>query len=455
MRPMHVTLIRPDLGHPADRVGVDESRMEPLQLGVLAALTPPGVEVALVDDRVEQVPYGRPTDLAALTVETFTARRAYQIAAEYRRRGVKVVMGGFHATLAPEEVAEHADAVYTGDAEGGWAAVVADAAAGRLRPRYDFPAGAGQRGVLPRRDLFHGKDYLPVTLAQFARGCPHGCTYCAVGAYFHQRVHTRPVADVVAELQAARARMVFFVDDNVVGDRAAAKELFRALIPLKLRWVSQGSVDMTEDQELMDLMARSGCLGHVIGFESLAPQTLRGMGKPVNLAAGGHGYREAVEVLRHHGLQTWAAFTIGHDEDTVDSVRELVDFALAQKFTFAAFNTLVPYPGTPLYRRLAEEGRLLFGGRWWLHPDFRFNHATFVPARMTPQQLTEVCWEARSRFNGLGSRVRRFLEPRTNMRTPLRMALYWGYNGLFRREVVRKQGMALGIQGGAGPGRPL
>jgi radical SAM superfamily enzyme YgiQ (UPF0313 family) len=452
---MHVTLIRPDLGHPADRLGVDESRMEPLQLAVLAALTPPDVEVALVDDRIDQVPYDRPTDLVGITVETFTARRAYQIAAEYRRRGVKVVMGGFHATLAPEEVAEQADAVYTGDAEGGWAEVLADAAAGRLRPRYDFPAGAGQRGVLPRRELFRGKDYLPLTLVQFSRGCPHGCHFCAIGAFFGQRVQTRPVAEVVAELTAARARFVFFVDDNIVANRAAAKELFRDLIPLKLRWVSQGSIDMTEDRELMDLMARSGCLGHVIGFESLDPVTLRGMGKQVNLAGGGHAYREAVEVLRHHGLQTWAAFTVGHDEDTVDSVRALVDFALAQRFTFAAFNTLTPYPGTPLYRRLAQEGRLLFGGRWWLHPEFRFSHATFVPARMTPQQLTGVAWEARARFSSLGSRVRRFLEPRTNLRTPLRMALYWGYNGLFRREVVRKQGMTLGIQEGAGPGRAL
>jgi radical SAM superfamily enzyme YgiQ (UPF0313 family) len=162
-----------------------------------------------------------------------------------------------------------------------------------------------------------------------------------------------------------------------------------------------------------------------------------------------------VEVLRRHGLQTWAAFTVGHDEDTVESVRALVDFALAQKFTFAAFNTLTPYPGTPLYRRLEEEGRLLFGGRWWLHPDFRFNHATFVPARMTPRQLTDASWEARVRFNGLGSRLRRFLEPRTNLRNPMRMALYWGYNGLFRRELVRKQGMTLGIQEGAAPRRGL
>jgi len=179
------------------------------------------------------------------------------------------------------------------------------------------------------------------------------------------------------------------------------------------------------------------------------------MGKRVNLAGDDGEYRRAIEVLRHHGLQTWAAFTIGHDEDTVESVRGLVDFALAQKFTFAAFNTLTPYPGTPLYHRLEQEGRLLFGGRWWLHPDFRFNHATFVPARMTPQQLTDVSWEARARFNSLPSRLRRFFEPRTNLRNPMRMALYWGYNGLFRREVVRKQGMTLGIQGGAGALRRL
>nr|NLI49016.1 B12-binding domain-containing radical SAM protein [Propionibacterium sp.] len=448
---MRVTLIKPNLGRLIGRRGpvryVDSGRMEPLQLGVLAGLTPPGVDVRLVDDRMEDVPFDAPTDLAALTVETFTARRAYEIAAEYRSRGVPVVLGGMHPTLDPDEAAGHADALVTGDAESVWGEVLADAAGGRLRPRYDGgTAGVPQDGVRPRRDLFAGKGYLPITLTQFSRGCPYRCHYCATSCFFHATHRHRPVDQVVDELRAQRRRSVFFVDDNITADREAAKELFAALIPLRLRWVSQASIDMLADRELMDLMVRSGCQGHVIGFESLSDASLRGMRKGQNRAAAADGYAGAVERLRGYGLQTWAAFTVGHDGDTLASIRATADFALASKFAFAAFNLLMPYPGTPLYAELAAEGRLLYDGRWWLHPDYRFNHAAFVPARMSPGELTAASFECRRRFNAPSSIVWRLLEPRTNLRSPGAMLQYLAYNPLFRREVYKKQDLALGYR---------
>ena len=283
---MQVTFIKPTLGRLGDDTRfVDEARMEPLSLGVLAGLTPAGVDVRLFDDRIDEIDYDEPTDLVAINVETFTARRAYEIAAEYRARGVPVVMGGMHATLVPDEVAEYADCVYTGDGESLWAQVVTDAHEGRLRPRYDAINGPPQPGALPRRDLYEGKGYLPVSLLQFGRGCHNRCEFCAVGAYFDHCHFTRPVDEVVAEIQAQSLKDLFFVDDNLVADPEAAKRLLRALAPLDVRWVSQASVEHTRDPELMQLMVDSGCLGNVIGFESLDTENLHQMHKGPNLAA--------------------------------------------------------------------------------------------------------------------------------------------------------------------------
>jgi radical SAM superfamily enzyme YgiQ (UPF0313 family) len=164
------------------------------------------------------------------------------------------------------------------------------------------------------------------------------------------------------------------VDDNLIADHAAAKALFRALVPLDVRWVSQASIGRVRDPELVALMAESGCLGNVIGFESLDPANLGEMGKRANLA-GFDGYATAVATLREHGLQTWAAFLLGYDHDTVESILATCEWVIEQRFTFSACNVLMPYPGTPLYERLEAEGRLLYDGRWWLHPDHRFNSA--------------------------------------------------------------------------------
>ncbi len=444
---MKLTLIKPNIGRLEHSLFVDEARMEPLQLGVLAALTPPDVEVVLYDDRMEAIPYDEPTDLAAITVETYTARRAYEISAEYRARGVPVVMGGMHATLLPEEVAAHADALYIGDAESLWAQVIEDARHGQLQPVYRAEVGPPQPGTLTRRDLFAGKGYLPITLLQFSRGCRFACEFCAVSAFFHRRHYCRGIRETIREIEAQGRRELFFVDDNLLANHEAAKALFRALIPLDVHWVSQASLDMTRDRELMELMVESGCLGNVIGFESITPQSLRAMHKAPNLLDDFEGYEPQLAILREYGLQTWAAFTIGHDHDTVASIERTLDFALANKFTFAAFNVLMPYPGTPLYARLAAEDRLLYEGRWWLHPDYRFNYAAFRPRLMSADELTEAGFHCRATFNSVGNIIRRLFDVQTNLRSLYRMGIYLVYNRLFRQETFKKHGMRFGLHG--------
>jgi len=444
---MRITLIKPTIGTKSNRLYIDEGRMEPLQLGVIAALVPADCEVRLYDDRMEAIPYDESTDAVLLTVETFTAKRAYEIAEEYRSRQVPVIMGGMHVRLATEEVMEHCDSAVSGDAENILPLLLDDLRRGALQRLYECGiADPPQSACLTRRDIFEKKGYLPITLMQFSRGCVHGCRYCASSVYFDKKHYCRVIDEVVAEIQAQKRKLIFFVDDNIVADKEQAKALFRALIPLKINWVSQGTINMVYDDELMKLIVQSGGLGFVIGFESINADSIDLINKGVNKEQGFDRYQKEIQILRKWGLQTWAAFTVGHDTDTVDSIKQTVQWALKNKFTFAAFNLLMPYPKTPLYEQLQAERRLLYDGRWWLHDEYRFNYAAFEPKLMTPQELTEVSFYCRKKFNNPLSIVYRVLEPRTNLRTFKKFITYWLYNPLFRREVHKKQGMKFGLK---------
>ena len=425
---------------------VDEGRMEPLMLGVLAGLTPEEHEVVLHDDRIEPIPYDDPTDIVAITVETYTARRAYEIAAEYRRRGVAVIMGGMHVMLVPQEVQQHADSIFIGDAETLWAQVLEDASRKRLQKVYNAPAGIGQLGgVKPRREIYRGKGYLPISLMQFSRGCRFECNFCAVSKYFGRKHYVRRIDEVLQEIEELDRKFIFFVDDNIASNRQGLKELCQELIPMKVNWVSQASLDITHDAQIMKLMADSGCIGNVMGFESITPESLKDARKVSNMS-GFSNYEREIEVLREHAMQTWAAFSLGYDNDTYDSIMATMEFARKNRFTFAAFNILTPYPNTPFYDKLAEEERLLYDGRWWLHPEYRFNHAAFVPKNMSPDELTRACHEARTGFNSIPSLLYRFSDVKTNMKSLWRAANYLRYATLFRKEVHKKHSMRFGLK---------
>lgn len=447
---MRVTLIKPNIGRMSHSLYVDEGRMEPLQLGVLAGACPDWVDVSIVDDRCEEINFDIDTDLVGITVETYTARRSYEIANEFRRRGIRVVLGGFHVTLIEEEVVAHADSILTGDAEAVWEELLIDARDGCLKARYEGKRVdlQPQEKVMPRRDLFNKKGYLPLSLLQYGRGCKFACTFCAISAYFKRKHATRKIDDVIREIEMQDRKLLFFVDDNLVADFEAAKALFRALIPLKIKWVSQGSIDMVHDRELMELMMESGCLGYVVGFESIEAASLQSMKKApalVNHVKNFDAYATELAIMREYGVQIWAAFTLGHDHDTPESLYRMLDFAKFHNFCFAAWNILMPYPGTPLYTKMESEDRLLYDGKWWLHPEYRFNHAAFKPSNMSPDELTEICFDIRRKWNSMPSMFRRFVNP-AHMKSLARMAFYWRYNVLFRKEAFKKQGMRFGLK---------
>jgi radical SAM superfamily enzyme YgiQ (UPF0313 family) len=440
-----LAIIHPCIGRRTGEPYIRTWQMEPLAPAVLAALTPPDIDIAFYDDRTELIPYDEPTDLVALSVETYTAKRAYQIATRYRARGVPVVMGGFHPTLVPDEAALFADALVVGSAEGVWPQLLDDARAGRLQSIYRAPANEGH--VLPPvradRSIFVGKPYLPIGLVEAGRGCQFSCEFCAVHGFYGPHRRWRDPAEVVEEVRRVREgkRLIFFVDDNITGHRDYAKDFFRALVPLNIRWVSQASITVAHDDEMLALMRASGCIGVLIGFESLNADNLAQMGKRFNQMGG--GYEVALANLRRHAIRLYATFVVGYDHDTPDTFRDMVGFALHHRFFITAFNHLTPFPGTPLYARLHAEGRLLYD-RWWLHPDYRYGMLPFQPRGMTADEMHAGCVRARQQFYRLSSIARRGLDWRVNCSSPAMLANFLLINWMIRREVSQRVGYPLG-----------
>jgi radical SAM superfamily enzyme YgiQ (UPF0313 family) len=416
--------------------------MEPLPAAVLAALLPPDVERRFYDDRMEAIPFDETTDLVLISVETYTAKRAYQIASEYRRRGVPVVMGGFHATLCPNEVMEYCESIVIGEAEGLITEVIDDHRHGRPQAIYRSQNRPRRPPVTPDRTIFVGKRYLPLTLIEFSRGCRFRCDFCAIQSYYSATHTCRPVDHVIEEVRRTWTGrgLVFFIDDNLTSSLDDAKELMRALIPLRIRWVSQSAINVAFDEEALELMQRSGCQGILIGVESLSAESLHAMNKGFNLMRGGP--RAALANLRRHGLRVYGTFVFGYDADTPDAFAEAVHFAQAEGMFIAAFNHITPFPGTPLYERLRSEGRMRYDP-WWLNDRYRYGMIPFQPAAMSPDELQHACSRARREFYSWSSITRRSLH-RVNYRDPRMWMHYWLINAMHHWDTEGRDGLPLG-----------
>lgn len=434
---MKVTFVVPAIGKKPGQRYIGTWKMEPLTIAALQALTPRDVETELFDDRIELIDHETPTDLVAIPVETYTAGRAYAIAARFRARGVPVVLGGYHATLAPDETAEHADAVVVGNAEGVWAAVLADAKAGRLKRRYD--GGVCAAPPPPDKAIFAGKKYLPVGLVETGRGCQHVCEFCAITGFYSHRYHARPVADIAADLELSPHRYHFLVDDNLMADRDHLTRLADRIAPLGKKWAGQGTLAIARDPALLARLKRSGCELILIGFESLEDASLRQMRKPWNAVLGER--TELVRRIHDAGIGIYATFVFGYDGDTPATFERTLEFAEEARFFTAAFNHLLPFPGTPLYDRLAAEGRLLHD-KWWLAEGYSYGQVAFRPATMSAEELASRCRDARKRFSAPGNLARRGL---ASMRrsAPREWPLFWAMNTRLGEEVDEKMNVPL------------
>lgn len=415
--------------------------MMPLVFAIIKPLTPADIDIEFVDERVEPLPEQVNADLIAMTVETFSARRAYHLALNYRRQGIPVIMGGFHPTMLPEECLCYCDAVIVGEAEDTWPQVMTDLRNHKLKKRYESSGGVDLSGIAYDYGVFHNKKYNPIGLLQFSRGCKFSCDFCSVHAFFKDRVRTKSITAIVEELKAMKERYVFFIDDNLFSDEKAARELFQALVPLKKKWVCQISIDVAKNRDLLKLMKRSGCMVVLIGFESLNVENLKQMGKGANVKY--NDYEEIISNIYDAGIMIYGTFVVGYDHDTVESTRELVDFALRHKFAIANFNPLMPMPGTRLHERLKAEGRLTYQD-WWINEDYRYGDAMLTPKAMSGQELLESCKTARYRFNSYPNIFKRLLHLRANAANPEHILIFMLANLISRSEIRAKQGRKLG-----------
>ena len=420
---MKIVLLSPKGPLYRHRTGIFKKnlRYAPLTLTTLASLVPPELphEVQIIDEGIEEIPLDLQADLIGITVITGSARRAYELSAHFRARGIRVVLGGPHVTLVPDDAQPNADSIVVGYAEDTWPELLRDFAAERMRPRYvQAPKLSLADRPFPRRELVKKHSYLTTHVFEATRGCVHSCEFCVVPAAWGLKPFQKPVADVVADIRQHYARKIIFIDLNLIADKDYAARLFEALIPLKVQWFGLSTTLLARDKPLLELAARSGCTGLLMGFESIVPANLKQSKKGFNSPGE---YRELVALLHHYGITLMACFTFGMDADTPDVFMQTARFAVAANIDLPRFAIVTPFPATALYNRLEGEGRILTKN-WELYDA---QHVVFQPALMTPAQLYAGHEQAWKHTYSLGSMARRLVGSR--IQVPIWVVANLGY----------------------------
>ncbi len=432
---MKVTLIKVSM---LEGKGYDA--MKPLIFPIFEAVTPKDVEIEYIDERIEDIPEEIDSDVIALSVETFAARRAYQLAKKYKTDKNKIVMGGFHPTALPEEALEYCDTVLIGDAEDTWPAFVRDYKNGTIKDRYVSTNQQSLEKIDFNSPAFNGKKYNKIGLVQFSRGCKFDCDFCSVNSFYACKVRQKPLEIIVEEIRSIKEKILFFIDDNIFLNEKTAIELFEAIKPLKKKWACQISMDVAFNDKMLKIMKESGCILVLIGFESLNKENLKKMNKVANLEI--ERYEEAIKNIYKHKLMIYATFVLGYDYDTNESIEATMKFALDNNFAAANFNPLIPMPGTKLYSRLEDEKKLLYE-KWWTTPGYKYGDSAYYPENMTPKDLEEGCKNARYTFNTYRNIFKRLFGNKIYL-NPVNALVFLALNIISRKEIHRKQGKVLG-----------
>ncbi|MFB0553489.1 MAG: radical SAM protein [Phycisphaerae bacterium] len=373
----------------------------PLGLATNASYIPDRYDVMIVDENVKQANYSG-ADLVAVTTNTITARRAYRLCEEFREKGVPIVLGGIHPSVMPEEAGRYADAVVVGNGENVWEELLEDFERGRLKKVYRPGTFDLTQSAVPRRDLLKGRYF--VDSLQTSRGCPFDCEFCSVTRLYGGEYKYKPLDRVRKELESLRTRNVLLVDDNILGVGKKAERrafrLFELLGEYGLHWIGQTSINIADNSEVLRLAQESGAKGFYIGFESLNEDFLRAANKRQNLKKGAGSYKDVIKRIHDHGIAVLASFIYGTDFDTRDSLRRLADFISESTIDATSVKPLTPFPGTRLYERLKQEGRLL-DDHYWLEDPYPI--FTFQPKKLSLQELAEATLDFLDMYNPLNS----------------------------------------------------
>ena len=359
----------------------------PLTMPYLAALTPEEycTEFKAIDEGVQKINYEKLGlyDIVAITAVTSSVTRGYELAAFFKQKGSYIVMGGHHVTLCPEEAAEHADTVMTGPADRIWREFIKDYASGTPKKRYDGEhCDIGAANIIPMRELMQKSKYIgvPTVIANF--GCTNKCEFCVINSFWGGKYSTRQVDDVIEEIKSLKSKRILFLDPSPTSNRAYAKDFYKALIPLKIQWAGLCTTDVCEDEELFDLMIKSGCIGILMGFETFSEDSLKESHKRNKVA----GYKAAVDKFHQKGVSILGTFMLGFDGDTKESIMKMPDYIEEIGVDIPRFAILTPYPNTPTYRRFEAEGRII--SKDW--NDYDSIHATFAPQNFTARELEDM-----------------------------------------------------------------
>jgi len=385
-----------------------KSSVAQLNLPILAAHADDRFDVCILDENVEEIDFGAVTaDLVGISLMTSTALRGYEIADGLRLRGVPVVLGGMHVYFMQDEALAHADAIVVGEGEFAWNELLDDFLAGRLKKSYRAGKLHDLQGLpRPRLDLLKPGAYSFPNVVETSRGCPNKCNYCAVTEFWGTKFRFRPVGEVVDEIKALPPGNLLFIDDNMFGHSSRSKELFRALIPLKRRWVGQGDLRLARDPELLDLAARSGCKWLFMGFETTSVENLRALGKAkLNRAPE---YEQSIATIHKSGIKILGSFKFGLDNDGPDVFARTLDFCIENRLECANFYILTPLPGTKLFDDMKEQDRIEHFN--WSRYDA--NHVVIRPAGMSKKELTEGYIRIYHDFYSMRSIARRALSTR-------------------------------------------
>ncbi|NWF75091.1 MAG: radical SAM protein [Nitrospirae bacterium] len=330
--------------------------LPPMSLAILASLTPEKIEIKITDELVEDIALSSDPDIVALSVNTTNAKRAYEIAEYFRKKGSKIIMGGIHPSCMPEEALQYADSVVAGEGEPLWQNIISDFQRGRLKAIYKS-ADFSDMSIVPKPkwELLNNNRYFVPRTFQVSRGCPYGCSFCSSTKFFGRHYRFKPVKNVVDEIKDYPKKFLVFVDDNIVGNHDYARELFKSLMPLKKRWVAQASIDIAKDQRLLQYASDSGCAGLLIGFESIRYSNK----KDVKKLRDPQDYAEMIRLIHSYRIGVHGSFVFGFDEDTEDVFTDTIDFVIRNRLECANYCKLTPFPGTELFEKMKSEDRLL------------------------------------------------------------------------------------------------